>query len=364
MRVNGKDYHTIWLNDDGTISIVDQRWLPFEFVIEKIDSVDEMAVAISQMHLRGAIVIGVAGGYGVYLAAKESCGNWDWFLEKVSMLRTSRPTAVNLSWAVERVLSKATAIKGKGQWNDVVEVCLCEARKIEKEELERCRRIGLYGLEIIRKIYRDKNDTVNILTHCNAGWLACVDYGTATSPIYEAHRAGIPVCVWVDETRPRNQGCRLTSWELLQEGVPHTLIVDNAGGYLMQNNLVDLVIVGADRVSRRGDVANKIGTYLKALAARDNGIPFYVALPISSFDLNIYDGLKEIPIEERSDDEILYIRGKDKDGDLVSVRIAADGVRGYNIAFDVTPFTLVTAFITDKGIILPIEDEIVRCVGS
>lgn len=361
MKVGEKYYQTIWC-EDGKIKIIDQRWLPHRFVIEEIACVEQMVLAIKDMHLRGAIVIGVAGAYGVYLAAKKAgqCGSISEFYEWVDRLKSARPTAVNLSWAVDRQLREIGDISDIDR---IIKVTLDVARYIEKEELHRCRMIGEIGVQVIEGIYKRKQDTVNILTHCNAGWLACVDYGTATAPIYEAHRRGIPVHVWVDETRPRNQGARLTAWEMANQNVPHTVIADNTGGHLMQHGMVDMVIVGADRVSRRGDVANKIGTYLKALAAKDNGIPFYVALPTSSFDLKIYDGLVEIPIEVRSEEEVKFIQGKLGD-DIVKVLVSPRESPACNYAFDVTPFNLITALITEKAIIPAQEDAIVQLLGE
>ncbi len=362
MLVNGKAYHTIWLNERGGVEVIDQRYLPHKFVVEEVSSADAMVKAIKEMHVRGAILIGVAGAYGVYLAGRDSRGSGEVFASLVSALKVARPTAVNLSWAVDRMLSRVGGPEGK-DWEEWLLRLREEADRIKAEELLRCKMIGEEGVRIIEELYDRKKDTVNILTHCNAGWLACVDYGTATAPIYEAHRRGIPVHVWVDETRPRNQGARLTAWELLHQGVPHTVIADNTGGHLMQHGMVDLVIVGADRVSRRGDVANKIGTYLKALSARDNGIPFYVALPTSSFDLSISDGLKEIPIEVRGEEEVKYARGLYA-GEVVDVLLCPEASPALNYAFDVTPFYMVTGLITEKGIIPAKEDAIVSIVGG
>ncbi len=361
MLVGGKNYHTIWL-DKEVVKIIDQRYLPHKFVIEEISTVQEMITAIRQMHLRGAILIGVAGAYGVYLSALQASrlGDFDQFYRWISQLKEARPTAVNLSWAVERQLE---AIEGLSDWGEICAITKQQADSIKQQELLSCKKIGEVGVELIERIYNRKKSVVNILTHCNAGWLACVDYGTATSPIYEAHRRGIPIHIWVDETRPRNQGARLTAWELLQEGISHSVVADNTGGYLMQQGMVDMVIVGADRVSRRGDVANKIGTYLKALAAKDNGVPFYVAVPSSTFDFDIYDGVREIPIEERSEEEVRFVWGKFEDR-VIKVLITPEGSRCCNYAFDVTPFNLVTALITEKGIIPAQEDVIVNMLGD
>ncbi len=307
MKVGDRHFRTIWLKDGEprTVQTIDQRWLPHRFVIEDLRSAEQMAVAIRDMHLRGAGLIGAAAGYGMYLAALEGpAGSPAAFLEHLRAegrkLTATRPTAVNLEWAVERQLAAAERAVAGGGPRDWIAGLLATAQAIADEDAEFCRRIGQHGLPLLEQVRdRKQGGTVNVLTHCNAGWLAFVDYGTATSPIYAAHDAGLAVHVWVDETRPRNQGARLTAWELGQHGVPHTVIADNTGGHLMQHGLVDLVITGADRVTYTGDVANKIGTYLKALAAKDNGVPFYVALPSSTFDWNIRDGVREIPIEER-----------------------------------------------------------------
>ncbi len=362
MKVAGTAYRSLWLEGD-VVKIIDQRYLPHEFVVEEIDSASHMREAIKEMHLRGAIVIGVAGAYGVYLAARESKGDGNRFAELVKALGEARPTAVNLTWAINRVVSRLE-MEDPQDWDAVIEVCRDEANRIWQEELLRSKMIGEVGVRVIEEVFEKKGDTVQILTHCNAGWLACVDYGTATAPIYEAQRRGIPVHVWVDETRPRNQGARLTAWELLNQGVPHTVIADNTGGLLMQKGMVDLVIVGADRVSRRGDVANKIGTYLKALAARDNGVPFYVALPSSTFDLSMFDGLAEIPIEERSEEEVKFIQGLDDEGEIRRVLLTPKDSPALNYGFDVTPFNLITGLITEKGIIPAQEDAIVSHLGG
>ncbi|MGZ3853100.1 MAG: S-methyl-5-thioribose-1-phosphate isomerase, partial [Flavisolibacter sp.] len=312
MKVNGKAFRTIWLKpgDEGVIQIIDQRHLPHRFVIEDLETVEQMVRAIKDMHLRGAGLIGAAAGFGMYLAALEAPKNdsFDEFISKAAeSLKATRPTAVNLAWAVDRQL---VAIQKGNSIAEMIEIAVTVAKEIADEDAENCRRIGEHGLKLIEEISRKKNgDTVNILTHCNAGWLAFVDYGSATAAIYAAHDKGIKVHVWVDETRPRNQGAALTAWELSQHGVPNTVIADNTGGHLMQHGMVDMVIVGSDRTTRTGDVANKIGTYLKALAAKDNKIPFYAALPSSSIDWQMEDGLKEIVIEERDGDEVKFIEG-------------------------------------------------------
>lgn len=352
MKIQGKAYQTIWLkeNDPSTVQIIDQRWLPHQFVIEDIQSSEQMGIAIKDMHLRGAPCIGAAAAYGMYLAALESPEkDYKAYLKsQASYLNKTRPTAVDLGnaiHAIEKALEKATNKAA------AIDICLAYAKRSCKESVEHCRLIGEHGLAIIKRLHANKPDQpVNILTHCNAGWLACVDYGTATSPIYAAHDAGIPVHVWVDETRPRNQGARITAFELLEHGVPHTVIPDNVGGHLMQHDMVDMVIVGSDRTTRTGDVANKIGTYLKALAAKDNQVPFYVALPHSSFDWQIRDGVNEIPIEKRGATEVSYIQGKDENGVIQKVLLTPEGSPAMNYAFDVTPAHLVTGIITERGV--------------
>ena len=352
MNVNGRHTRTIWEHPDNplVIQIIDQRHLPHEWIIEDIADVASMADAIKDMHVRGAGLIGASAGYGMYLAALQASREKDFedsIQESAALLRSTRPTAVNLAWAIDRQL-KAIATAEDGA--DKVRMARETASQIADEDAMFCRRIGEHGMPLIREISARKNgDPVNILTHCNAGWLAFVDYGSATSPIYAAHDAGIPVHVWVDETRPRNQGAALTAWELNQHGVPHTLIVDNAGGHLMQHGLVDLVIVGTDRTTYTGDVANKIGTYLKALAARDNAVPFYVALPSSTFDWEISDGVRQIPIEQRDPGEVLTLTGK-CNNEITTIRIAPEGTPAANFAFDVTPARLVTGLITERGI--------------
>ncbi len=351
MNVNGTPYRTIWFNESNhAIQIIDQRRLPHEFVIEDIRTVEQMATAIREMRVRGAGLIGAAAGYGMFLAATEA-GTGSDFEESLArfarMLLATRPTAVNLAWAVERQSRAIRAANGTGE---KVAAALATARAIADEDAGNCRQIGAHGLDLIRRISEKKaGATVNVLTHFNAGWLAFVDHGSATSPIYAAHDLGIAVHVWVDETRPRNQGAKLTAWELGGHGVKHTVIADNAGGHLMQHGLVDLVIVGTDRTTRTGDVANKIGTYLKALAAQDNGVPFYVALPSSSFDWTMRDGVGEIPIEERGGDEVRCADGW-LDGRVAEVRITPERSPAANYGFDVTPARLVTALITERGI--------------
>ena len=353
MNVDGTHYRTIWPNkkDRRVIEIIDQRLLPHRFIIEQLVSLDDYAVAIRDMHVRGAGLIGAAAGFGMYCAVLEAPPNdaEDFLQEAATRLIATRPTATNLSWAVDRQLA---ALQGITDHEARVNKAYETACRIADEDAEYCRRIGEHGLKLIRDISKRKNGApVNILTHCNAGWLAFVDYGSATAPIYAAHREKIPVHVWVDETRPWNQGAKLTAWELSQENVAHTLIADNTGGHLMQHGMVDMVIVGSDRTTRTGDVANKIGTYLKALAARDNNIPFYVALPSSTIDWQLRNGLEEIPIEKRSGDEVKFISGLNlNDNSLATVISCPAETPSVNYGFDVTPARLVSGIITERGI--------------
>jgi methylthioribose-1-phosphate isomerase len=355
VKVDGQNFRTIWLTpgDEGVVQLIDQRFLPHRFVIEEVRTVDQMARAIREMHVRGAGLIGASAGYGMYLAAIAAAARpaaaaiEEQLTGAAAQLKATRPTAVNLSWAVERQL--ANIAKGKNM-REKVALALRTAKLIADEDAEHCRMIGQHGLKLIREIARKKpGEPVNVLTHCNAGWLAFVDHGSATAPIYAAHDSGLSVHVWVAETRPRNQGSKLTAWELGQHGVPHTIIADSAAGHLMQRGAVDLVIVGTDRTTLTGDVANKIGTYLKALAARDNDVPFYVALPSSSFDWSSRQGLKEIPIEERSAEEVKQVDGWLED-QQVEVRIAPERSPAANYGFDVTPRHLVTGLITERGV--------------
>jgi methylthioribose-1-phosphate isomerase len=349
MIINGQKFHTIWVdnNKPETVKIIDQQKLPFELSLKTLSTFDDAYSAISNMQVRGAPLIGVTAAYGIYLALLlyDDCSGeiQHYIAEKCSKMKNARPTAVNLAYAVNRI---AKALEGTKTAADAVKIALHESNLLKRQEIEHCEAIGVAGLQLIEKIAQKKNgETVNILTHCNAGWLACIDWGTATAPIYKAHMKGIPVHVWVDETRPRNQGSKLTAFELLQQGVPHTVIPDNTGGHLMQHGMVDLVIVGSDRTTRTGDVCNKIGTYLKALAAFDNQIPFYVALPSSSIDFEIDDGLTAIPIEQRDASEVSHIEGKGG-----KVQIIPDGSPVANYGFDVTPARLVTGLITERGI--------------
>ena len=355
MNVNGKHYRTIWIDadDPGIVKIIDQRWLPHQFVIEDLQTVEDVARSIREMHVRGAGLIGATAGMGMYIASlhadRGSTGAFVSSMKKAGeILVATRPTAVNLEWAVKRQLKAIEACDGTA--DERIRQVKATAMAIADEDAGFCRRIGRHGLEIIKKLRDAKQgETVNILTHCNAGWLAFVDYGTATSPMYAAFDRGIDIHIWVDETRPRNQGAGLTAWELGQHGIPHTVIADNAGGHLMQHGMVDMVITGTDRTTYTGDVANKIGTYLKALAARDNDVPFYVALPSSTFDWNIQDGVKDIPIEQRDGEEVKYIQGL-HEGELKKVLLMPEQSAAGNFAFDVTPARLVTGLITERGI--------------
>ncbi|MBL0699645.1 MAG: S-methyl-5-thioribose-1-phosphate isomerase [Desulfosarcina sp.] len=361
MIVDGKQIRPIWLDKDlKTVKVIDQRMLPHEFIVADLTTVDHNIQAIKEMYVRGAPLIGVTAAYGVYLATLNAPDNniSDEYIQKeCNRIKAARPTAVNLAWGVDRVL---TEIKKTKNNKDKITAARIEAQNIEEEEAENCRKIGEHGLSLIKNISSSKNgETVNILTHCNAGWLACIEYGTATAPIYTAFDNGIDVHVWVDETRPLNQGSRLTAWELGKHGIKHTVITDNAGGHLMQHGMVDIVIVGTDRTTYTGDVANKIGTYLKALAAQDNNIPFYVALPSSTFDWTFRDGIKEIPIEERDPDEIRYVQGMNQ-GVTKNVLVPPQSSPAANFAFDVTPARLVTGFITERGICKADEKNILK----
>jgi methylthioribose-1-phosphate isomerase len=348
MHVGDRHYRTIWLNDDGkSVGIIDQRWLPHEFRIETLATVDHVATAIRDMWVRGAPLIGATAAYGV--AIQMTVDASDVALDRAwEQLHETRPTAINLRWALDDMRNTLRPLPE----GERVTAAYKRAAEIANEDVEINRAIGRNGLQIIKEIAARKKpgEPVNILTHCNAGWLATVDYGTATAPIYLAKEAGIPVHVYVDETRPRNQGAQLTAWELGGDGVPHTLVVDNAGGHLMQHGMVDMVIVGTDRTTANGDVCNKIGTYLKALAAHDNGVPFYVGLPSPTIDWTVRDGVKEIPIEERSADEVSFVQGRGPDGRTVSVRISPESTKAANPAFDVTPARLVTGLITERGV--------------
>ncbi len=346
MKINGKSYRTIWLGEDGrSVEIIDQTRLPHELVTARLTSCEETARAIKTMQVRGAPLIGATAAYGFAMALRLDASG-EALDRAIAFLAEQRPTAINLRWALDEM---RTAVQNQPR-ERCGEIAYQRAAEICDEDVETNRRIGQHGLRLIEEIATKKPGApVNVLTHCNAVWLACVDWGTATSPIYQAHDKGLPVHVWVDETRPRNQGAALTAFELGAHGVPHTIVVDNAGGHLMQRGQVDLVIVGTDRVTANGDVANKIGTYLKALAAKDNGVPFYVALPHSTIDWTLDDG-RAIPIEERAAGEVLKMRGRLSDGSVTTVEVAAPGSSACNPAFDVTPARLVTGFITERGV--------------
>ncbi|MCB8880456.1 S-methyl-5-thioribose-1-phosphate isomerase [Acidisoma cellulosilytica] len=344
MKIDGISYRSIWLDEDGwAVRIIDQTKLPWSLDVLRIATVDEMAEAIRTMRVRGAPLIGASAAYGLCLALRVDASS-DAMERDAAMLAATRPTAVNLKWAIDRMLERLRNTRAEER----VAVAYQEAAAIADEDVAQNEAIGRYGLELIRAAQKP-GKRVNVLTHCNAGWIATVDWGTALAPIYMAHNDGIDVHVWVDETRPRNQGASLTAWELGSHGVPHTVIADNAGGHLMQHGEVDLVIVGTDRVTRGGDVANKIGTYLKALAAHDNAVPFWVALPSTTIDWTITDGVKDIPIEERSSAEVTLMTGQTADGSLATIQVTPPGSGAANPAFDVTPARLVTGMITERG---------------
>ena len=347
MKINGKDFRTIWVGDDGwSVEIIDQTKLPHRFEIARLTSIDDAARAIKTMQVRGAPLIGATAAYGVCLGLRDDASDTA-LARHLAFLAEQRPTAINLKWALDEMAKAVGSLPREAR----VAAAYKRAGEICDSDVEICRRIGEHGLKILQDIAARKPDgqPVNVLTHCNAGWIATVDWGTATSPVYQAHDLGLNVHVWVDETRPRNQGAALTAYELGAHGVAHTIVVDNAGGHLMQRGEVDVCIVGTDRVTANGDVANKIGTYLKALSARDNNVPFYVALPHTTIDWSLDDGMK-IPIEERGHEEVLEMTGRDRNGEVVTVEIAAPGSPAGNPAFDVTPARLVSGFITERGI--------------
>lgn len=344
MKIAGRHYRTIWPRADGTVEVIDQSRLPFEFTTQKLETIEDAAQAIRTMVVRGAPLIGATAAYGIALALRSG-GPEVSIDEAIGSLQATRPTAHNLAWALQRMRSALLQVPADLR----AEVAYREAAQICEADVEQCRSIGVHGLDIISRTAASTGRVLNILTHCNAGWLACVDWGTALAPIYMAHDAGIAVHVWVDETRPRNQGAALTAFELGAHGVPHTVIADNLGGHLMQHGRVDLVIVGSDRTTAGGDVCNKIGTYLKALAAHDNGVPFYVALPVSTIDWSLAQG-GDIPIEERSGQELTHMTGRTASGKIETIRLTPEHTAALNLAFDVTPARLVTALITERGV--------------
>jgi len=359
MKINNTPFRTIWPTaDNAAVEIIDQTKLPHIFTTLRLNTLRDAERAIRDMQVRGAPLIGVAAAYGVALAMREQASDAA-LTEACGVLLATRPTAVNLRWGVEKMRALLATLPE----SERAEAAWQEAARIADEDVAINAAIGRHGYEIIEGIHQTKNATVNILTHCNAGWLATVDWGTALAPIYTAFDAGIPLHVWVDETRPRNQGASLTAWELGQHGVPHTVIVDNAGGHLMQHGRVDMVIVGTDRVTARGDVCNKIGTYLKALAAHDNGVPFYVALPSPTIDWTLQDGVKEIPIEERAEEEVTHIAGLCDDGKVRNVQLTPQGSRAANYGFDVTPARLVTGLITERGVVAA-DAEAMRALAA
>lgn len=357
MLVDGKQMRPIWLDSDNhTVLAIDQRQLPHRLEIMSLTSVDQVIYAIQTMVVRGAPLIGVTGAYGVFIALLTT-SDQQRFIDECQRIKDARPTAVNLAWAVDRMLA---VILPLADIDARTEKARFEATAIADEEVDRCRRIGEFGAQLLVEISQFKTDQpVNVLTHCNAGWLACVEWGTATAPVYVAHEKGVNLHVWVDETRPLNQGARLTAWELGKAGIAHTVITDNAGGHLMQHGKVDMVIVGTDRSTYTGDVANKIGTYLKALAAKDNNVPFYVALPSSTFDWQLRDGIAQIPIEDRHADEVRFVQGN-LNGSVDRVLVPPAGSAAANPAFDVTPARLVTGFITERGICAANENAILE----
>ena len=355
MRVKGKNYKSIWLDKKKQeVIVIDQRLLPHQFKLLFLKDIKDIKKAIKDMVVRGAPLIGVTAAYGIYLSMKKDSSNKN-LKYSINFLRTARPTAVNLSWALEFMKKRLLDVEASNRCNESRKI----ANEISNNDIECCKKIAENGLKIIRNIKKKKkNKTINILTHCNAGWLATVDWGTALSPIFLAHRKKIKIHVWVDETRPRNQGSSLTAWELLQEKIPHTIITDNAGGHIMQHGMVDMCITGSDRTTANGDVCNKIGTYLKALSAYDNKIPFYVALPSNTIDLKSKNYLKDIPIEERNPDELTHINGLNSKGKKIKIRITPKGSKISNYSFDVTPAKYVTRLITEKGIHKPTKNEI------
>ena len=347
MLVEGNNLTTIWHDTfEGWVKIIDQRLLPHELKIVDLKTLDEAIFAIKEMQVRGAPLIGVTAAYGLYLASKNN-SDIENLIQSAKQLKDTRPTGVNLAWAVDKIIEQIKDVDKNKRTENILQI----ADKIREDDIKSCSNIGDNGLKLLEEIYNKKNSTVNILTHCNAGWLATVDWGTALSPIFKAHKKNIPIHVWVDETRPRNQGFNLTAWELINENIPNSLIVDNVGGHLMQKGMVDVCITGTDRTTLNGDVCNKIGTYLKALAAFDNKIPFYVAAPISSIDFTIKDGLNNIPIEERDEKEVSSVYGINSKGITESIKITPKNANCKNYAFDVTPAKFITKIITERKIV-------------
>ncbi len=356
-------YRALWLDEAGNLVVIDQTKLPFEVETKVLTNAAESILSIKDMTVRGAGVIGNVAAFGVYLAAREVGGDLVMLEALARQIRESRPTAVNLMWAVDRMMAVAKESSTTGA--ALVERLKEEAILIADEDVARTEEIGRYGADIIEQIMVEKElSSFNFLTHCNAGWLAIVDSGTALAPVYEAQRRGIDIHVWVDETRPRNQGANLTAWELSQAGVAHTVIADNVGGHLMQHGMVDMVVTGADRVARSGDSANKIGTYLKALAAHDNGVPFYIALPASTFDFEVVDGVAEIPIEIRDEHEVKFMRGIDSEGRATELQIVQSASPALNYGFDVTPARLITGLITERGVCDPSVSAVEAMFGD
>ena len=344
MLVQNKHLTTIWYEkNNDKIKIIDQRYIPFQLKIIELNTVEDVCFAIKEMQVRGAPLIGVTAAYGMYIAAREKVNLKD----ASKQINATRPTAVNLSWALNKIMTSVEDINKHELPIKILEL----ANQIREDDINNCNSIGKHGYKLIKEVYEKNNRPVNILTHCNAGWLATVDWGTALAPIFVANKNNIPIHVWVDETRPRNQGFSLTSWELLNENIPNSLIVDNVGGHLMQHKKVDICITGTDRTAKNGDVCNKIGTYLKALAAYDNDIPFYVSAPISSIDFNIENGIRDIPIEQRNSEEVSHIEGLDENNNLKKVKIIPEGAQCANYAFDVTPAKYISKLITEKGIV-------------
>ena len=356
MLVQNKHLTTIWYEkNNDKIKIIDQRYIPFQLKIIELNTVEDVCFAIKEMQVRGAPLIGVTAAYGMYIAARDKVNLKD----ASKQINATRPTAVNLSWALNKIMTGVQDINKHELPIKILEL----ANQIRDDDIKNCNNIGKHGYKLIKEVYEKNNRPVNILTHCNAGWLATVDWGTALAPIFVANKNNIPVHVWVDETRPRNQGFSLTSWELLNENIPNSLIVDNVGGHLMQHKKVDICITGTDRTARNGDVCNKIGTYLKALAAYDNNIPFYVAAPISSIDFNISNGIRDIPIEQRNSEEVSHIEGLDENNNLKKIKIIPEGAQCANYAFDVTPAKYISKLITEKGIIDPNLSSISKLIN-